>query len=318
MCCYFFPLTSLELFANYLVLLFIILFEHCSTLEEIGGDTSVYRRLWNKMKGSYTLKVTQLPEGFKAKKRKSIKPVKQESSARASDDEPATKILVKEEPTSIQSTPAASESVPVTDGVPSKTPLKDIKRRASTESDLVTKTSDKSAVKSKPKKFSIMDIMAKKKDNKQNSIGGAPDRMSSSSAVGTSSKKTVPSWVTAPLPTFDSFVGCEQREDRMFALEFLLQAAAHFPGGKGANEESIARSLELAIFEWSKSKGSFGDTYWEKVHAIVAALTGKREVGTLINSILEGSFPSAKSVVSLSFDNLVNSFEGLPISLSGE
>lgn len=293
------------------------LFELCSTLEEIDGDTSVYRRLWNKMKGSYNYKVKLLPEGFKAKKRKSIKPVKQESIVRAVDDEPATKILVKEEPTSIQSTPAASESAPMTDGVPSKTPLRDIKRRASADSDPLAKTAEKTAVKAKPKKFSIMDIM-KKKDSKQNSVGGAPDRMSSSSAAGTSSKKTVPSWVTAPLPNFDSFVGCEQREDRMFALEFLLQAAAHFPGGKGANEESIARSLELAIFDWSKSKGSFGDTYWEKVHAIVAALTGKREVGTLIDFILEGSFPSAKAVVLLSFDNLANSFEGRPISLNGE
>ena len=271
------------------------------------------------MKASYTEKVAHLPEGFKAKKRKSTKPDKQES-VRALDDERTNKtVVVKDESTSIQSTPAASESAPMTDSVPSKTPLKDIKRRSSADSDTLSKPLDKSSGKAKSRKFSIMDIMAKKKESKQNSIGGVADRTSSSSsAVGTLNQKVIPAWVTTPLPAFDSFVGCEQREDRMFALEFLLQAAAHFPSGKGADEESIARSLEMAIFEWSKTKGSFGETYWEKVHAIVAAITGKRETGTLINLILDGSFPSAKSVVTLSFENLANSFEGRPLALVGE
>lgn len=271
------------------------------------------------MKASYTLKVKQLPEGFKAKKRKSAKPVKQESLSRAVDNERASKsVVVKEESISIHSTPIASEAAPMTDFLTSKNTVRDVKRRSSTDSETLGKTAEKSVVKVKPKKFSIMDIMAKKKDNRQNSIGWVADQTSSSSEVGTLSKKSIPAWVTSPLPTFDSFVGCEQREDRMFALEFLLQAAAHFPSGKGANEESIARSLEMAIFEWSTSKGSFGETYWDKVHAVVAAITGKRELGTLINFILDGSFPSAKSVVMLSFENLANSFEGRPICLSGE
>ena len=103
----------------------------------------------------------------------------------------------------------------------------------------------------------------------------------------------------------------------MFALEFLLQAAAHFPANKGVNEESVARSIEMAIYDWSQSqRGSWTDIYWDKVHALVAAITGKRDIGTLVDMIMDGDFASPKLLMKLSVENLENSFEGRPFILS--
>jgi len=281
-----------------------------SVLEEIGGDTSVYRRLWNKMKASYTVKAPLVPDDFKAKKRRSLKPSKDESKRVLEEEEQGvtkTAASVKEETTPLQSTAVPSESAQLTDPA---------KRRTSADSESMSKTTDK--IKQKQKKFSIMDIMAKKKDSRRTSIGSNSDKMTPSSSAQNLTRKTVPSWVTTPPTTFDSFEGSEHREDRLFALEFLLQAAAHFPSDKDVNEEAIARSLEAAIYEWAKQKGNFAETYWDKVHSIVAALAGKREIGSLVNFIMEGSFPSANAVVNLSFDNLANSFEGRPLVLGGE
>ncbi|CAB9504631.1 expressed unknown protein [Seminavis robusta] len=301
-------------------------------LEETEGpDLAIYKKLWNIMKEVYGAKVKLMPEGFKAKK--CTKAAKSKQSDKAEDGQPTIGSAVKEEiVASAHSTPlqrpepavvSASQeaATPATPAV--KAAFKDDARRISSGGDQqqAPKTAEKAApAKPKPKKFSVMDFTNKKKDNKRASVGGGADKVVSSTMVGSATKrKTAPSWVTAPLPTqFDNFASCPRREDRLFAMEFLLQAAAHFPSNKGVNEESVARSLELAIYEWSEPKSNWSEAYWDKIHAIVAALTGKRELGTLIGMIMDGAFASPKSVVALSVENLEHSFEGRPLSLSGE
>jgi len=292
-----------------------------TVLEESGGDTSTYRRLWNKMKASYQIKVGQLPEGFKAKKGRGAKSNDTESSEKIkSEDGAPKKSIVKEESqpqgtqversASNESGPDSKDSSAATPGPLGKVPSKEPHRRSSADSEQLAKTIEKSASKPKPKKFSVMDFMAKKKENKS-VPSSAPDKVSTSSAGGAASKKALPAWVTSPPTSEDPLEGDAKREDRSFALEFLLQAAAHFPSNSRANKESIARSLEIAIYEWSESQGGdWNETYWNKVHSIVAAITGKREIGTLVTMIIEGCFASPKSIVTLSLEELEKSFEG--------
>jgi hypothetical protein len=303
--------------------------------DSVNGDTSTYRKLWNKMKASYTEKAKYLPEGFKAKKRKA-KAAPKESTVKV-EEEPvrsnpekdesntavqADQIMVKVENESAEKAVNGNKDGNMPSPSHLKVPTKEGKRRPSVSSDQGTKPFDKPPAKPKPKKFSVMDFMRQKKETPRDtsSSGVCPDRVSSISSRGPD-RKTVPSWVTAPPPSkFDSFAGSTRREDRLFALQFLLQAAAHFPSGKGVNEESVARALEAAIYEWSENQNplNWADTYWDKVHAVVAAITGKREIGTLVSMILDGHFSSPKSIVSLSDDNLEHSFEGRPVTLSGE
>lgn len=308
-------------------------------LEEAGDADlmSIYRKLWNKMKTSYAEKFKELPEGFKARKRKILKTPAKELSERGSEDEPSEKAAstAKREDAKPQnspvrpSAPASETTEPNDKAVPSspilKVPVKEGKRRISTGSEQLKKSVEKTPAPKPPapkpkQKFSILNLVSQKKDNNKRLSVGSVGGKSSSTPSSAPSKKTVPSWVTAALPTsYDSFVGCDRREDRAFALEFLLQAAAHFPPNKGVNEESVARSLETAIYEWSQSKGgTWSDTYWDKVHAIVAAITGKRDVGTLVDMIMEGSFSSPKSLLKLSVEDLESSFEGKHFVPPGE
>jgi hypothetical protein len=280
------------------------------------------------MKASYTEKAKLLPEGFKPRKRR--------SKAAADDDDAAPKTVKEETNASSQSSPSrdqdqapvkiendslessAARRVSESDNQAKSLVKQESKRRLSSTSDLSKGQEKSSVLPPKPKKFSVMDFMRKKKDPSRESISSVTgiDKIVSPASRGTSEKKAIPSWVTAPPPSsFDSFAGSDRREDRLFALEFLLQAAAHFPAGKGVNEESVARGLEMAVYEWSEKQNSWSDSYWDKIHSVVAAITGKREVGSIVSMIMDGHFASPKAIVALSDENLEHSFEGRPFEL---
>mmetsp|Transcript_15038 Transcript_15038/g.27045 ORF Transcript_15038/g.27045 Transcript_15038/m.27045 type:complete len:598 (-) Transcript_15038:199-1992(-) len=129
-------------------------------------------------------------------------------------------------------------------------------------------------------------------------------------------------------------------EDRLYALEFLEQAVPHI-SGSSINHDAIARNIESAVFKWavegnqsinSKSllngnyKKSFGavpaaderewvDRYWNKIHDLVAAISGKHKEGTVAAMIREGKFQTPSDLVLLSEDNLWKSFEGKPLDM---
>ena len=101
---------------------------------------------------------------------------------------------------------------------------------------------------------------------------------------------------------------------REFALEFLQQAAPTIPPSKHVNHDAVARSLEFAIYSWAK-ESPVGDKYWNKIHDIVASISGNHKPGTLSTLIGEGRFHSPLDLMELSDDDLLSSFEGRPLTL---
>jgi len=110
-----------------------------------------------------------------------------------------------------------------------------------------------------------------------------------------------------------------QNQDRNFAIEFLMDSAACFPADK-TNQIAIARSLEAAVYEWSKvhinrlGGKSEVDAYWERIHDVVAAIVGKRKMGSIVNKILNGEYPTAMDLVKLPRKHLFLSFEGFGLN----
>ena len=106
--------------------------------------------------------------------------------------------------------------------------------------------------------------------------------------------------------------------------------AEHFPEGK-SDRGSVSMSVEKAIFEWSiktitgvvatdeslEDKSPFvKNEYWERVHSIVAGVTGMRDAGPLMQCILDGDFATPKSLVELPREVFDESFEGKSIDLT--
>jgi hypothetical protein len=101
-----------------------------------------------------------------------------------------------------------------------------------------------------------------------------------SKAAAEQGKAQAPSWVRGP-----AVMEAPKEDPRLLALEFLLQMAEHFPAG-AVNADCLARSLEAAVYEWAKLGASGEDdgwtiNYWAKIYALVAAVCGKQEKGTL-------------------------------------
>jgi hypothetical protein len=100
------------------------------------------------------------------------------------------------------------------------------------------------------------------------------------------------------------------------ALDFLREMATHFPAGK-ITVETLALSLEAAIFQWAGSKDNWQDDYWDKVHSLVAAIAGKRGPGSLMRFVMEGHFTTPKEIVILPDHILADSFEGRQLRFDG-
>ena len=157
------------------------------------------------------------------------------------------------------------------------------------------------------KQFSLGKLMSKEKDSAVRKVG-AP-------SVGPSK---LPSWLSGPYvpsPQDDEVLG---DENRSVALEFLREAALQLPQDK-ISVDSVAYSLEEAIFKWAKKtikdnqEESWAGRYWERVHAVVAAICGKKSMGTLAHQIMKGEFPTAEKVAELKEEKLLDSFEGRAI-----
>jgi hypothetical protein len=130
------------------------------------------------------------------------------------------------------------------------------------------------------------------------------------SLSGQAAQKKLPTWISEA-----TIKETPADETRSFALEFLQQAAPFIPSNKHVNYDAIARALEEAIYDWARGlyKEVWADKYWEKVHDLVASISGKDGAGTLATMIGEGRYVSASEVVKLSEEALLCSFEGRPI-----
>mmetsp|Transcript_20939 Transcript_20939/g.29386 ORF Transcript_20939/g.29386 Transcript_20939/m.29386 type:complete len:278 (-) Transcript_20939:1627-2460(-) len=154
------------------------------------------------------------------------------------------------------------------------------------------------AVKSK-QSFSLAKMMEAKKNPSQSGL--IEDTVKSKMIK----EVELPEWLIRD-PPIDIPKG-DNSEERCFALEFLLEALKGFQKEK-INMTSIARELECAIFEIYKRDSKM---YWDRVHAIVGAIAGKKNQGILANKIISGEYSSPTQVATIDEKKLLLSFEGI-------
>jgi hypothetical protein len=189
----------------------------------------------------------------------------------------------------------------------------------------------------KKKKFSLGKLM--RPSSVQSLSDAKPTssipRESSEASLQASKSQSVPTWTLHVIETEPP-----SDENRQFALEFLQQAVPHIPEGKNINYDAIARNLELSIFKWANGNESNGshrtitlnghhsiegngktgqdrgwvDKYWNKIHDLVAAISGKDEEGTLAGMIAEGKFRNPIELITLPDDDLWRSFQSQPLA----
>lgn len=280
-------------------------------LKENNADLSTFNVLWQKLKVLYTEKKQVVPKGYKPRRQKQAEqdtaisgevshPDKEDSKAK-----PVKSITSKTQKGESTSKPIMSGSKDPGSMPPSKQktsnngPLGSPKSKADTSSKaLIPKTEKKT--------FSLNKLFNPKSDERPRSKS-VDDGQSGRKSMEPSLKK-LPSWITdapgelePPLPSDEI--------DRALALEFFEGAASRFPEDK-VNRDAIARSLETAVYLWSQEQHEKVDSYWNKLHAIVAGICGKRKPGFIVTSIVAGEYASAKDVVALPEDVIYRSFQG--------
>jgi len=169
----------------------------------------------------------------------------------------------------------------------------------------------------KIKKFSLGDMLRSKDSKEALAAAGAPQ---DSKACAVAHEKMVKAEPSGPLPWWKNPVSnleAPTEDPRALALEFLLQTTEHFDAGT-VHGGSLALALEAAIYEWAQKNNrgiAWTSVYWDKVHALTAAICGKHDRGSLLNLIAQGSFASPDKIAALSEDQLNDSFEGRPLDM---
>lgn len=217
------------------------------------------------------------------------------------------------------------------------TPKKDEARSSSPKPTKETKDSQKIEPKSKLVDTARVDVKAPARAAPSSSASAKPERRAfslgtlmkrdSKPAAAKTSAQTkasqLPKWLTEK-----SIDSAPLEGIRFLGLEFLKAMASKFPDESGMDKEAVALAFENAIWSWTlkQKKGTLdkdstkptdsnaeqNDLYWDRVHAIVAAISGKAGSGTLMHLIKNGEFQSASKVVELGDDALLKSFEGHP------
>eukprot|EP00536_Pseudo-nitzschia_multiseries_P001991 jgi/Psemu1/317764/estExt_fgenesh1_pm.C_260032 len=189
----------------------------------------------------------------------------------------------------------------------------------------VQKQSQPNVKTEKRKSFSLGTLM--RPGSSSSALGSAGAKVTSSSketsGVSCQSSKKIQ---TSPLWTIETVLNAGYpNSNREFAFEFLQQATLYIPESKSVNRNAIARNLETAIYNWSTGKlngkikhkedseDRWKDKYWNKIHDLAAAISGKRQRGTLAGMIAEGKFSTPDELVGLSDDELWCSFQGSPL-----
>jgi hypothetical protein len=175
------------------------------------------------------------------------------------------------------------------------------------------------------KKFSLGTLMKSTSSSQLESNGAGfaqPSTANAALSEGTSVNKEAP-WTAGSDSAVSTIPLGKASEERELGLAFLDQAAPFVPPAKNVDHTSVARALETATFDFafkktsgttSTSNGSLSAAesnyvwiglYWDKIHALTAALSGKgQKEGSLARMIAKGDFGSPHEVVKLSDDQL--------------
>jgi hypothetical protein len=293
-------------------------------LKEKNADLTDLVALRTKLNSFYMEEKNKVPESFKPKPKRQISTGSslKESQSRLTVNEPsmstkassqstigATAVMAPsrpgiEQPGDYKRKQEQRQSEPETNReMISAIPKHDLKTHASSKPDKFLKPEKKN--------FSIGNYV---KTTLQEAVSASKTPVVTSRAVSVA--KVIPAWITE-----ETSLEPPTDQDRSLGLEFLRQMATCFPSGN-INAESLALSIEKAINDWSVKQSlvspsdfAWRDAYWERVHAIVAAVCGKRNSGTLMNLLLNGDFDDPLELVGLEHKILLDSFEGRPIFL---
>jgi hypothetical protein len=293
-------------------------------LKEKNADLTDLVALRTKLNSFYMEEKNKVPESFKPKPKRQISTGSslKESQSRLTVNEPnmstkassqstigATAVMATsrpgiEQPGDYKRKQEQRQSEPETNReMISAIPKHDLKTHASSKPDKFLKPEKKN--------FSIGNYV---KTTLQEAVSASKTPVVTSRAVSVA--KVIPAWITE-----ETSLEPPTDQDRSLGLEFLRQMATCFPSGN-INAESLALSIEKAINDWSVKQSlvspsdfAWRDAYWERVHAIVAAVCGKRNSGTLMNLLLNGDFDDPLELVGLEHKILLDSFEGRPIFL---
>jgi hypothetical protein len=287
-------------------------------LRQKNVDMASHKKLKKMLWKSYDEKKKLVPEGFVSKMEKQVKKkIKRDESDSATKDDRKPKAKIskakQEKRKSVES--SSLDRIESTNSLPGSlaqssathgTPVQRVYSQGSTSPKPSIASPIRKVQAKKPEKASFsLSNMINKKPSASRSSEVDVNRNSQSSQ--TSATKSLPLWLTSA-PTDDVASLPAEQVDRLLALEFLQSMASYFPEEK-VNRESVARSLEAAIYQWSMGQYRKEEAYWPKVHAIVAAVCGKTKSGTLLDAIVAGEYESAMDVVTLSDDLLLHSFE---------
>jgi hypothetical protein len=269
------------------------------------------------LRETYTSKKKDVPPGFKPK----ITVQEADEDDTKADPETSEAAHEEDKPTSGMSEKSAAEDRAEESKVPQDSsqdttmtdgPASQLKRSGSVERVVAQDQEAPSQKQGTPlkavkKKFSLGSLMRPTSSAPKSATKNVAVKLSSSGQASRNQK--MPAWISG-----GTIAEIQSDENRSFALEFLQQAAPFVPHTRYVNHDAIARALEAAIYEWSTSthgrSKDWVDKYWEKVHDLVASISGKRRVGTIATLIAEGKFKSPDEIVRLSDDAIMSSFEG--------
>lgn len=269
------------------------------------------KALSSKMKPLYEEKKQHVPPEFKPPPRKKIPAPSQPAPLK---DPP-----VRAQPTDSPQRQSSEKQLELTNLEGEPDPKSPISRKGSIKQERSNEFPEKSDVAPPPN--------PPKPDRKSFSLGRLGQMMHREQAPDTAKKplprsQSLPSWLVGPC----SSVEVPSDDDRRLAVQFFRDMAGQFPSGK-VDVESIAISLEAALFAWATQekrcfatgagvaaqKADWIDAYWDRVHAVVAGVCGKKDPGTLMHLILQGNYSTPMSVIDQKEEIYQKSFEGSPV-----
>lgn len=248
-----------------------------------------------KMKDVYTQKLVLVPKDFKPEVSNTFKKVMASflnstdhsvvaSSSRKSDDH------------------STQESVKKGLAVSKKSSLANDRNNAAGDRTISENVNN---VSNKKKSYSLMGLMSQSNQTIDTETGVGKENLKVISGNQHNEEQSLtPRWII----NYKSFTEktSEANIDRELAMDFFNAAVARLPQDK-IDRASVANALEEALY--TKYEGSV-DTYWDRVHEICGALTGKKKIGHLAQKIINGEYATPLDVINVPQKLLFQSFEG--------
>lgn len=266
------------------------------------------KQITSKMKKVFHEKLSTEPEGFQPKVKKIVKKQlstkkKPEITAEQRNESPTPdkkEIYVPRKINKLQK--------PVDDvSNHSHDSKKEIVETPVEEQKPIVKTPKQVKPKAPRKSFSLAGMIERKPSNTTNADASTVsiEKDSDKDTPNEAQEKTQqPQWTVNYQPSGPN--SYEKNPDRVFAMEFLMDAVSCLPTGK-VDPKSIALALEDTLY--TKYEGEH-DRYMERLHDVCAAIAGKKQMGPMAQKIIDGKYATPLDVINIPQKMMFHSFEG--------